>query len=67
MKKLEYLSDQEIDILYYALLANIKTRARVNSLRDLTDEDKYSFKESLNLLEDLANLSTISPSIINNA
>jgi len=67
MKKLEYLSDQEINILYYALLANIKTRARVNSLRDLTDEDKYSFKESLNLLEDLAKLSTISPSIINDA
>tara|TARA_R100000329_G_scaffold151495_1_gene147968 strand:+ start:43 stop:246 length:204 start_codon:yes stop_codon:yes gene_type:complete len=67
MKKLEYLSDQEIDILYYALLTHIKIRARVNSLRDLTDEDKYSFKESLNLLEDLANLSTISPSIINNA
>lgn len=67
MKKLEYLSDLEIDILYYALKANIKTRARVNSLSDLTDEDKYSFKESLNLLEELAKLSTISPAIINDA
>jgi len=56
MKKLEYLSDQEIDILYYALKANIKTRARVKSLSDLTDEDKYSFKESLNLLEELSKL-----------
>tara|TARA_R100001224_G_C3953167_1_gene126456 strand:+ start:325 stop:513 length:189 start_codon:yes stop_codon:yes gene_type:complete len=59
MKKLEYLSDQEIDILYYALKANIKTRARVKSLSDLTDEDKYSFKESLNLLEELSKLSII--------
>jgi hypothetical protein len=59
MKKLEYLSDQEIDILYYALKANIKTRARVKALSDLTDEDKYSFKESLNLLEELSKLSII--------